>query len=82
MEQAGALGYFGDARRAAVGTALIERASAAGSLVMRTLGGTRAGELAFHRFLASPSVSHPEMLQTLGKRTRAADRRRAGHHGD
>ena len=72
MEQAGALGYFGDARRAAVGTALIDRATAAGSLVIRKLGGTRAGELAFHRFLAAPSVTHPEMLRTLGKRTLAA----------
>ena len=43
-----------------------------GSLVMRTLGGTRAGELAFHRFLASPSVTHPAMPQTLGKRSLAA----------
>ena len=72
MEPAGALGCFGDARRAAVGTALIDRATAAGSLVMRTPGGTRAGELAFHRFLASPSVTHPDMLGTLGKRTLAA----------
>ena len=52
-----------------MGTALIDRATAAGSLVMRTPGGTRAGELAFHRFLASPSVTHPDMLGTLGKRT-------------
>jgi hypothetical protein len=35
VEQAGALGYFGDARRAAVGTELIERVTATGSLVIR-----------------------------------------------
>ena len=57
VEQAGALGYFGDARRAAVGTELIERVTATGSLVIRKLGATRAGELAIHRFLSAPSVT-------------------------
>ena len=50
VEQIGALGYFGDARRAAVGTDLIERVMASGSQVIRKLGATRAGELAIHRF--------------------------------
>jgi len=72
VERAGALGYFGDARRAAVGTELFERVTATGSLVVRKLGGTRAGELAFHRFLAAPSVSCREMLETLAVRTLAA----------
>src|SRR5450631_1900793 len=72
MEQAGALGYFGDARRAAVGTELIERVTATGSLVIRKLGATRAGELAIHRFLAAPSVTCGEMLETLAGRTMAA----------
>jgi hypothetical protein len=71
-QRAGALGYFGDARRAAVGTDLIERVTATGSLVIRKLGGTRAGELAIHRFLAAPSVTCPEMLETLSGRTLAA----------
>ncbi|MEA2745353.1 MAG: hypothetical protein QOG25_3724, partial [Acetobacteraceae bacterium] len=35
VERAGALGYFGDARRAAVGTELFERVTATGSLVIR-----------------------------------------------
>ena len=65
VEQAGALGYFGDARRAAVGTELLERVTASGSLVIRKLGATRAGELAIHRFLSAPSVSCREMLATL-----------------
>ncbi len=69
VERAGALGYFGDARRAAVGTALIERVSATGSLVIRKLGETRAGELAIHRFLSAPSVTCTEMLGTLAGRT-------------
>src|SRR5882757_1226701 len=72
VERAGALGYFGDARRAAVGTDLIERVTASGSLVIRKLGETRAGELAIHRFLAAPSVTCQEMLQTLAGRTMAA----------
>ena len=71
-EQAGALGYFGDARRAAVGTAFIERATATGSLVIRKLGETRAGELAFHRFLKAPAVTGTEMVRTLSGRTAAA----------
>jgi hypothetical protein len=68
-EQTGALGYFGDARRAAVGTELIERVTATGSLVIRKLGETRAGELAIHRFLSAPSVTCKEMLGTLAGRT-------------
>jgi hypothetical protein len=72
VERAGALGYFGDARRAAVGTELIERATASGSLVIRKLGATRAGELSIHRFLSAPSVTCQEMLGTLSARTRAA----------
>jgi hypothetical protein len=72
VERAGALGYFGDARRAAVGTELFKRVTATGSLVIRTLGETRAGELAIHRFLAAPSVTCGEMLETLAGRTMAA----------
>ena len=72
VERAGALGYFGDARRAAVGTELFERVTATGSLVIRKLGGTRAGELAMHRFLAAPSVTCGEMLETVAGRTMAA----------
>jgi hypothetical protein len=69
VERTGALGYFGDARRAAVGTELIERVTASGSLVIRKLGETRAGELAIHRFLSAPSVTCKEMLGTLAGRT-------------
>jgi hypothetical protein len=56
MEQAGALGDFGDAWRAALGTELIERVTTTGSLVIHTPGATRAGELAIHRCLSAPSV--------------------------
>ena len=47
----GALGHFGDARRAAIGNTLVERVVETGSLVIRKLGGTRAREIAIHRFL-------------------------------
>ena len=71
-EQCGALGYFGDARRAAAGTLLLDRATATGSLVIRKLGPTRGEELAIHRFLSAPSVTCAEMFQTLATRTQAA----------
>ena len=71
-EQCVALGYFGDARRAATGTLLLDRAMATGSLVIRKLGPARGEELAIHRFLSAPSVTCTEMFQTLAKRTRAA----------
>src|SRR6202044_3681871 len=77
MERVGALGYIGDARCAAVGTELLERVTATGSLVIHKLGTTRAGELAIHRFLSAPSVGCREMLATLAGRTLAAT---AGRH--
>jgi hypothetical protein len=70
VEQAGALGYFGDARRAAVGTELLERVTASGSLVIRKLGATRAGELAIHRFLSAPSVAERCWRPLRGARSR------------
>jgi hypothetical protein len=65
----GALGYFGDVRRAAVGSSFLERVMETGSLVIRKLGRDRAGEMAFHRFLCAPSVSTAEMIETLAART-------------
>ena len=87
VEQAGALGYFGGhAQRAAVGTELIERVTATGSLVIRKLGATRAGELAIHRFLSAPSVTCQEMLGPGGAHAigdgRPAHCRRPGHRRD
>jgi hypothetical protein len=43
-----------------------------GSLVIRKLGATHAGELAIHRFLSAPSVSCQEMLGTPAGRTQSA----------
>lgn len=70
--QVGALGHFGDARRAAMGSTLLDRVMETGSLVIRKLGGDRAGEMAIHRFLSAPSVTTGEMMQTLACRTVAA----------
>lgn len=68
----GQLGEFGDARRAASGDALLERVMTTGSLVVRTLGRGRAGEIRIHRFLDAPSVTAEEMVETLSSRTAAA----------
>lgn len=70
--QEGALGGFGDVRRAAVGTRLVERVMDTGSLVIRKLGCDRAGEIAIHRFLSAPAVTCGEMVATLATRTATA----------
>jgi hypothetical protein len=67
--QAEGIGIFGDARRAERGAWLFDRIVATGSLVLRTVGGNRAGEIAAHRFLDSPRVSSTEIIETLGRRT-------------
>lgn len=69
MIQAEGIGIFGDARRAERGAWLFDRIVATGSLVLRTVGGNRAGEIAAHRFLDSPRVSSTEIIETLGRRT-------------
>jgi hypothetical protein len=70
------IGEFGDARRAARGAWLFERIVATGSLVLRRIGGDRAGEIAAHRFLDSAQVSAGEIIETLARRTGAACRGR------
>jgi hypothetical protein len=66
------IGSFGDVRREQAGTALFERVVTTGSLVLRELGGDRAGEMSAHRFLDSRHVTPEEILKTAGKRTAAA----------
>ena len=66
------LGYFGDARRAAVGEELLERAVAGGTLVLRQLGGTRAGEMRYQRFLNSSFVDLEEIFETASRHTAEA----------
>ena len=60
---------LGDIRVAARAEWLIEQIVATGSLVVRELGGTRAGEMAVHRFLSSPYSSVEGIVETLASRT-------------
>ena len=60
---------FGNIRVAERADWLIERIATTGSLVLRKLGGTRAGEKAVHRFLSSPYVSVGCIVETLAART-------------
>jgi hypothetical protein len=63
------IGEFGDVRRAERGAWLFDRIVSTGSLGFRKVGGDRAGEMAAHRFLASPAVSALEIIETFGMRT-------------
>jgi hypothetical protein len=60
---------FGDIRVAERAEWLINRVAATGSLVLRKIGETRAGEMAAHRFLSSPHVSVDRIVETLAHRT-------------
>lgn len=62
---------FGDIRVAERADWLIERVATAGTLVLRKLGETRAGERAIHRFLSSHHVSVDRIVETLAARTAA-----------
>ncbi len=60
---------FGDIRIADRADWLIDRIAATGSVVIRKVGQTRAGEMAVHRFLSSPYVSVENIVETLAERT-------------
>ena len=60
---------FGDIRVAERAEWLINRVAATGSLVLRKVGETRAGEMAAHRFLSSPYVTVDRIIETLAQRT-------------
>lgn len=62
---------FGDIRVDRRADWLINRVAATGSLVLRRVGETRAGEMAVHRFLSSPYVSVSRIVETLSGRTAA-----------
>ncbi len=66
------IGFFGDVRREEAGATLFERVVETGSLVLRQVGGNRAGEVAAHRFLSSPHVTPEEILATAAARTASA----------
>lgn len=63
---------FGDIRVDQRAEWLIDRVAATGSLVLRRLGETRAGEMAVHRFLSSPYVSVEQIVETVAGRTATA----------
>jgi hypothetical protein len=66
------IGFFGDARREEAGATLFERVVETGALVLRQVGGSRAGEMAAHWFLSSPRVTPEEILPTAAARTASA----------
>jgi Transposase DDE domain len=66
------IGFFGDVRREQAGATLFERVVETGSLVLRQVGGNRAGEVAVHRFLSSPHVTPEEIVATAAVRTASA----------
>src|SRR5437867_12567351 len=57
---------FGDIRVARRADWMIERVAAMGTVVLRQLGETRAGEMRVCRFLSSPYVSVVRIVRTLG----------------
>lgn len=63
------IGAFGDVRRAERGAWMFERIVATGSLVLRTIGGDRAGEIGAHRFLDAAQVTGSEIVGTLSRAT-------------
>jgi len=60
---------FGDVRLTRRVEAVYERIVATGSLVLRRIGGGRAGEVAAHRLLANAKVTHEAIVDTLATRT-------------
>src|ERR1700757_4010027 len=64
MTQLWGIGEFGDVRRAERGAWLFDRIVATGSLVLRKVGGDRAGEMAAHRFVDSHAVTAGEIIET------------------
>jgi hypothetical protein len=61
-----------DPRTASRGAWLYDRIVASGSLVLRELGETRAGEVAAQRYLSSPYVTADGIIDALSERTRHA----------
>lgn len=59
----------GDVRTSARGAWLFDQIVSLGTLVLKDLGGGRAGEMAAHRYLSSPYVTSEGVLETLGART-------------
>jgi hypothetical protein len=71
---------FGDKRLDMRAATMLDQIVSAGSLVGRTFGQTREGEIAAHRFLSSRRVDAAKLLSPHIAAT--ADRRGAGHNRD
>ena len=61
-----------DPRTAERGAELFEQIVATGSIVLRQVSGTRAGEVAAQRYLSSPDVTQEVIIEALSARTREA----------
>ncbi len=59
----------GDVRTSSRGEWLFDQIVSLGTLVLKDLGGGRAGEMAAHRYLSSPYVTSQGVLEALGART-------------
>jgi hypothetical protein len=66
------IGYFGDKRRQEAGATFFRGVVETGSLVVRRVGGDRAGEMSIHNFLSRPEVTLEEILMTTARRTAKA----------
>jgi hypothetical protein len=62
----------GDVRTSARGAWLFDQMVSLGTVVLKDLGGGRAGEMAAHRYLSSARVTSEGIVETLGARTREA----------
>ena len=60
---------FGDVRVSERADWLVERIACLGTLVLRRIGETRAGEMAAHGFLSSPYVSVEGLVAMAARRT-------------
>ena len=61
------VGEVGDERLAAVGAEFLQAMNEKRTVVVKRLGGTRAGEMRFGRFLNNKKVTHKEMLDCEAK---------------
>ena len=64
MIEASSIGEFGHVWRDERGARIFERVLATGSLVLKKIGGDRAGEVACNRFLKAPEVTWEEIAET------------------
>jgi len=62
------VGDFGDERLAAVGADLLRALEERRTVVVKRLGGTRAEEIRYGRFLKNENVTHQEILEVEGRR--------------